>query len=195
MFDKIKGMANKAAENVQGKNEDNIEQKIDNDENTVENTESGEVQKESALSGAFSKTMSTATKSIIQSAKESVKDFSIMDKVNAFCAKSVELVTDVDKYLSANNSPYEVSTFKVNASAGLHAGMSLDINFAKTAVAKTVKQNSDQFLQIINPKTNNSFKIPRTSVSGKLQAKVKDPSSGEILLVDTTSGKVIENNT
>lgn len=180
MLNKIKGMTTKT---------DSEASKVQNDESTVQvdGEEQSVVAKESFFGGAMSKTMSG-----VQSAKDSLKDFSIMDKVNSFCAKSVDIVTTIDQHLAATNSVYEVGNFKVNASAGLSAGMSLDINFIKTPAAKALKQTNDKFLQITNPKNNNTFKIPRAAVAGKSQAKVKDPTTGEIIMVNTTTGKVIE---
>jgi len=128
--------------------------------------------------------------------KDIFKDFSIINKIKEFSSNAVHMVAELDEHLVDTNSSYEVGDFRVTANIGVVAGMSLDIRFIKTQTAKSVSQKKNQLLSITNPKTGKEFKVARLSLAGKNQAKVRDPESGDILLIDSKTGKVIssENN-
>lgn len=127
----------------------------------------------------------------VTSAKDSLKDFSIIGKIKDFSSNAVNMVAELDEYLTETNSAYEVGDFRVSANIGVVAGMSLDIRFIKTQTAKSISHEMSKLLTVINPNTGKDFRIPRLSLAGKSQAKVRDPNTNEIFLIDVKTGEVI----
>ncbi len=125
---------------------------------------------------------------------EKIQNIDIMGKLKGFVEKSVALVSEIDEHLNSNNSMYQVDDFRINGSFGLKAGMTLDIHFVKSQVGKAISVERSKNLVITNPKTGKSFKIARMAVATKEKARIKDPSSGEVLLIDTKTGAIIDEN-
>lgn len=125
------------------------------------------------------------------SSKDAFKDFSVIGKIKDFSTRAVDMVAELDEHLNSSNSAYEVGDFRVNANLGVVAGMSLDIRFIKTQTARSISQSKSQFLSITNPQTGKEFKVGRVSLAGKAQAKVRDPETKDILLIETKTGNVI----
>jgi len=123
--------------------------------------------------------------------KDVFKDFSIISKIKDFSSNAVHMVTELDEHLVDTNSSYEVGDFRVTANIGVVGGISLDIRFIKTQTAKSVSQKKNQLLSIVNPKTGKEIKVSKLSLSGKKQAKIRDPETGDIFLIDSKTGKVI----
>jgi hypothetical protein len=139
-------------------------------------------------------------KDSIDETKELVKDFGI-DKVKEFAVNATTIVSEIDTYLLDKNLPYEVGSFRVSANMGVMAGMILDIQFSKTLNAKKNSFDSRTAneknlpsinVDITNPNTGKSYKIPRASLANKEQAKIKDPETGQILVIDVKTEKVIK---
>jgi len=124
--------------------------------------------------------------------KESIDDFSLTGKVKDFSFNAVNLVSDIDTHLLEKNSRYEVASFRVSGNLSLMGGMTLDIQFTKTAGEKEVSKERSSYLSVTNPSTGKSIKIPKSQIGTKKQVKVKDSETGEVLLVDIASGKVIQ---
>jgi hypothetical protein len=194
MFDKIKDMANKVSTGIKQELSP-----IDADlgmgsscaESEIKTTANQSEESSSVVGGFFDSAVSSASKTF-KSATDSIKDFSIMDKVKTFSEKSVEVVASIDQHLTDTQSPYEVSNFRVSSRMGFQTGLSLDIQFAKSQTARALKFEKEKYLEIISPITKKPFKILRNSVFGKKTARVKDPSNGEILLIDASTGKILE---
>lgn len=127
----------------------------------------------------------------MSSVKGNLKDLSIFDKLKDFSSNAVNIVTELDEHLQNTNSFYEVADFRVNANVGLRAGMSVDIHLVKSQTAKIISQDRTKMLLVKNPRTGKEFKVDRVLLANKKQAKVRDPESGEILLIDTKSGEIV----
>ena len=124
--------------------------------------------------------------------KDSIKDFSALSKVKSFTAASVKMVEEIDEELMTTNSQYEINNFRVSATAGISAGMTLDIHFVKNQGAKEVAQNASRFLIVKNPETGSTIKVPKTALVNKDTAKVKDPKTEEILTINAKTGEIIK---
>jgi len=111
----------------------------------------------------------------------------LASKINGFASSATAIVESIDQELREKGSAYEVGYFRVMGNVGLNAGMTLDIHFAKTAFAK----EAGMFLVVTNPRTERPLRIPRNSLEGREQAKIRDPETGEILLIDTRSGRIL----
>jgi len=122
---------------------------------------------------------------------KSVKDFSLTDKVKSFSIKAVETVEELDLELARTNSSYEINDFRVSSTAGMAAGMTLDIHFVKNQGAKDVSSKRSQFLMVENEKTGSIIQVPKTSLINKESAKIKDPKTGEILTINAKTGEII----
>jgi len=168
MFDKIKDAANK--------NYSSLEDKASNLK--VEMSE-----KNDELSASISEKITTT--------KKSFNDLSVLAKIKEFTSSSVHTVEEIDKELLEANSQYEINNFRVSATAGVTAGMTLDIHFVKTQTAKEVAKEMSKFLVVKNPKTGSTIKIPRTALANKEFAKVKDPSTNEVLTINTKTGQIV----
>jgi hypothetical protein len=125
-------------------------------------------------------------------AKDALGDLNLTKKVKDFSINAANIAAEIDEYLLESNSPYEVSTFRVSANLGVTAGMTLDMHFAKTPFAKKFSAAKSEHMVIKNPTTEKHFKVPRESLLGADQAKVRDPLTGDIFLISTFDGKVIE---
>ncbi len=128
----------------------------------------------------------------IKQSKEMIDEFSLSGKVKDFTLSSVKVAQEIDAELQKENCQYEVNNFRVSASAGMMAGMTLDLHFTKTPGAKKISEQESKYLSIINPGTGKPLKVLRSAVHGKDTVKLKDPDTGEVLVADTTSGKVLE---
>jgi hypothetical protein len=141
-------------------------------------------------------------KDSIDETKGLVKDFGV-DKVKEFAVNASTIVSEIDTYLLEKNSPYEVGSFRVSANMGVMAGMILDIQFSKTLNAKKNSFDSRAAIEnkstlpslnidITNPTTGKSYKVPRTALVNKEQIKIKDPATGQLLVIDVKTEKVIK---
>jgi hypothetical protein len=147
-------------------------------------------------------------KNSLDETKESIKDFGV-DKVKDFALNATIIVGEIDAFLLEKNLPYEVGNFRISANMGVMAGMILDINFSKTLNAKknsfetresrsTTNENNpnsqqeSKTISITNPSTGKSYKIPRASLAGKEQAKIRDPETRQLLVIDVESEKVVK---
>lgn len=128
----------------------------------------------------------------LKQSKEAINEFSLSNKVKDFTLASVRLAQEVDSELHKNNYQYEVNDFRVSANAGVVAGMTLDLHFTKTPGAKKVSEQESKFISITNPGTGKSMKVLRSAVHGKDSIKLKDPDTGETLVADTITGKILE---
>lgn len=122
--------------------------------------------------------------------KESIDDFSLTGKVKEFSFSAVNIVSDIDSHLLEKNSRYEVASFRVSGNLSIMGGMTLDIQFSKTAGEKDISKERSSFLSVTNPSTGKLIKIQKSQIGTKKQVKVRDPSTDEVLLVDIASGKV-----
>jgi hypothetical protein len=125
-------------------------------------------------------------------AKDALGDLNLTNKVKDFSIDAANIASEIDEYLLESNSPYEVSTFRVSANIGVTAGMTLDMHFSKTPYAKKFSSAKAEHMVIKNPTTEKHFKVPRESLLGADQAKVRDPLTGDVFLIRTFDGKVIE---
>ena len=123
---------------------------------------------------------------------EKVKDVNVFDKVKSFTTASVKTVEEIDAHLVHNRSIYEINNFRVSSTAGVTAGMTLDIHFVKNARAKELATELSKFMTVTNPKTGSKIKVPLAALDGKEQAKIKDPKSGEVLTIDAKTGEILE---
>ncbi|NVK31745.1 MAG: hypothetical protein HWE20_12120 [Gammaproteobacteria bacterium] len=119
------------------------------------------------------------------------KELNVFDKVKSFTSASVKTVEEIDAHLLATRSPYEINNFRVSSTAGVTAGMTLDIHFIKTAGAREVASAQSKYLVVVNPSNGNKIKVPVTALTGRDTAKVKDPDTGEVLEFSTKTGAVI----
>ncbi|MBH0027554.1 hypothetical protein I6F53_11215 [Pseudoalteromonas sp. SWN29] len=124
--------------------------------------------------------------------KENLKDFSALSKVKDFTTASVKTVEDIDAELIASNSQYEINNFRVSATAGVTAGMTLDIHFVKNQGAKELSQNASRFLIVKNPNTGSVIKVAKAALANKETVKIKDPKTEEVLTINAKSGKIID---
>lgn len=102
--------------------------------------------------------------------------------------EGVRAVESIDAELAKTNSAYEVGYFRVMGSATVVGGVTLDIHFVKTAIAKQRFSN----LIVKNPGTGKEIAIPRAATFGKKQVKVRDPDTGEILVIDVAEATVLK---
>jgi len=128
----------------------------------------------------------------LKQSKEALDEFSLSNKVKDFTLASVRLAQEIDNELHKENYQYEVNDFRVSANAGVVAGMTLDLHFTKTPGAKRVSEQESKFISIQNPGTGNTMKVLRSAVHGKDSIKLKDPDTGETLIADPATGKVLE---
>jgi hypothetical protein len=127
----------------------------------------------------------------VKNMKGSINDFSVLDKLKEYSTSAVQMVGELDENLCSSNSPYEVGYFRVSGNISITGGMTLDIYFTKTQTAKSISQESSKLLTIINPNTQRGFKISRLSLAGKKQAKVRDPLTKEIFIINSKTGEVL----
>lgn len=127
----------------------------------------------------------------LKQSKDALDEFSLAGKVKDFTLASVKVAQDIDAELQKDNYQYEVNNFRVSASAGMMAGMTLDIHFTKTSGAKKISEEASKYLAVVNPNTGKALKVLRTAIIGKETIKMKDPETGEVIIADS-SGKVIE---
>lgn len=120
------------------------------------------------------------------------KDFSVFDKVKGFTASAVKTVEEIDSHLLNTRSQYEINNFRVSSTAGVTAGLTLDIHFTKNSVSKELAAAQSKFLTVVNPKSGAQIKVPVTALAGKETAKIKDPNTGEILEINTKTGEIIK---
>jgi len=113
--------------------------------------------------------------------------FDILGKVKNFASSAAEIAKSIDEDLNAKGSAYEIAYFRVMGNVSVVGGLTLDIHFTKTALAK----ESDIFLVVINPHTGGPIKIPKKSLMGMEKAKVKDMQTGEVFLIDARNGKIL----
>ena len=125
-------------------------------------------------------------------AVKSVKEFSIMDKVKEFTVASATTVESIDQHLLSSQSQYEINTYNVSSTAGVTAGMTLNIHFTKNSGAKDLANERSKYLILKNPVTGSEIKVARVSVADKSTAKVKDPKDGSIVTFDTKTGAIID---
>lgn len=163
------------------------------------------IEKTEDLKRAISEQLSAATEKVsnatvalkvdlekkAESAKESFDDFSVAGKVRDASFNAVNIVSEIDQHLLEKHSPYEVATFRVTTTIGVILGVSLDIQFTKTTGAKAISQERSSYLVVTNPSTGQTIKVPRVQIGNKKQVKAKDPSTGEVLVVDVATGAVI----
>jgi hypothetical protein len=173
MFDKFKNITSPSqqAETVIGT------------QSGAESTEKGDMSTFDMLTGKVS--------SAISGTKNIVNDLNMMNKIQDFTKNAVKVVSELDDHLTRSNSSYEISSFRVVASVTVTGGMTLDISFLKNPMAKALSQETAKNVSVINPKTGKSFKVPRIALAGKEKAKIKDPETGEILIIDAKTGAVI----
>ena len=129
MFDKLKESANKNIHSLSEKSQEvsiNLKEKGDG--------------------------LTLAVKQKAVDTKDSIKDFSTLSKVKEFTSAAVKTVEEIDAELIACNSQYEINNFRVSGTAGVTAGMTLDIHFVKNQGAKELSQNASRFLIVKNPK-------------------------------------------
>ena len=129
------------------------------------------------------------SESITESVKDKIPDIASSSFVADFSKKAAKMIEDIDAHLTQTNSSYEISSFRVAANASIVGGVNLDITFTKSAVARTISNERRNELEVTNTKTSKTFRISRTACAGKDFVKVKDPSSGEVLIVDTRTGQ------
>ncbi|AFM26181.1 hypothetical protein [Desulfomonile tiedjei] len=111
----------------------------------------------------------------------------MLDAMKASALSLANTAAEIDAELRDRNSPYEVAFYRVSGSLTLVGGVTFDIHFTKTSLAK---QESD-FIVIINPRTDSQIRVPRKALAGRETAKVRDPETGEILTVDVGTRTVI----
>ncbi|MBQ4836901.1 MULTISPECIES: hypothetical protein [Pseudoalteromonas] len=124
-------------------------------------------------------------------AKDNLKDISVMNKVKDFTKASVKTVEDIDNDLLASNSQYEINNFRVSATAGVTAGMTLDIHFVKNQGAKEIAQKASRFLIVVNPDTGSKIQVPRSALVNKETAKIKDPKTEAVLTINAKTGAIL----
>lgn len=115
----------------------------------------------------------------------------IFGKLKSVTRTSVNLVEELDKELVESDSQYEIMDFKVKGNASVVGGVSLDIHFVKTPAARSLSDIKARTLVVTHPDTNKKVNVPKTSLVGQKKAKIKDPHSGDILLIESDTGKVV----
>jgi DNA helicase TIP49 (TBP-interacting protein) len=115
----------------------------------------------------------------------------IFGRLTGFTKKSVHLVEELDKELVESQSQYEIMDFKVKGNASVVGGVSLDIHFVKTPAARALSDIKARMLVVIHPDTKQKINIPKTALVGQKKARVKDPNTGDILLIESETGKVL----
>ena len=125
------------------------------------------------------------------SAKDSVEGFSLSKSVKDFAVKSVHVVSEIDAELTKDKSIYEVASFRVMANAGVVAGMTLDISFSKTTVAKQISNEKRSSLEIKHPITGRIMKVLRSAFGEKEISLIRDPVTGDILEVNVNTGEAV----
>ncbi|MBM3300382.1 MAG: hypothetical protein FJY85_10545, partial [Deltaproteobacteria bacterium] len=95
-----------------------------------------------------------------------------------------DVTADIDAELKKNNSPYEVAFYRVSGNLTVVGGVTFDIHFTKSSVAK----EEAEFLVLINPRTQKQLRIPRKALIGREYAQVRDPDTQEVLRVDVKNG-------
>jgi len=134
------------------------------------------------------------SESITDSVKEKIPDLASSTFVADFSKKAAKMIEDIDAHLTQTNSSYEISSFRVAANASIVGGVNLDITFTKSAVAKNISNERRNELEVTNSKTGKTFRISRTACAGKDFVKVKDPNTGEVLTVDTRTGRATQSD-
>lgn len=124
-----------------------------------------------------------------------VSQFSIGNSVRDFAVKSASIVEEIDEQLTTRGASFEVASFRVAATASVIGGMTLDIMFSKTSVAKVATNERRQQLEVFNPATKQVIRILRSAFKGKEIAKVRDPVSGEVLQINVSTGEIIPSDT
>lgn len=104
--------------------------------------------------------------------------------------KAIPLVAEIEKSLLENNSSYQINEYSVRTTLGITLGTTLDIRFSKTPTAKAEADFQSKTVEIISP-SGNAFKVNRLDLLGKDVAKIRDPFSKEILLVNTKTLEVL----
>ena len=134
------------------------------------------------------------SESITDSVKEKIPDLASSTFVADFSKKAAKMIEDIDAHLTQTNSSYEISSFRVAANASIVGGVNLDITFTKSAVAKNISNERRNELEVTNSKTGKTFRTSRTACAGKDFVKVKDPNTGEVLTVDTRTGRATQSD-
>lgn len=122
----------------------------------------------------------------------SVTDIDLWEKVKKFTSKSAEIVEEIDQELAEKNSSYEIADYRVRGSLSVVGGMTLDIHFIKTPTARAISDCKAKSLTIIHPNSKKQFNVSKIALVGQDKAKVRCPHSGDILLIETETGKVVE---
>ncbi|AZZ97511.1 hypothetical protein [Pseudoalteromonas sp. R3] len=135
--------------------------------------------------------LSATIKQKANDARGSLKEISVMAKVKEFTKASVKTVEDIDAELLVSNSQYEINNFRVSATAGVTAGMTLDIHFVKNQGAKEIAQQASRFLIVHNPDTGSKIQVPRSALVNKEIAKIKDPKTEAILTINAKTGAIL----
>ena len=136
-------------------------------------------------------------KDSIGDTKDFVKDFGV-GKIKEFALDASSIVTEIDAHLLEKNLPYAVNNFRVSANVGVMAGMVLDIQFAKntntnSSIGTHNKSAVDSnTVDITNPNTGKLYKVPREHLVNKEKAKIKDPDTGELLIIDVKTRQITE---
>jgi hypothetical protein len=123
--------------------------------------------------------------------KESISDFSILDKVKDYSSRAVDMVGELDEKLAEKKSPYEVGYFRVSGNVSITGGMTLDIYFTKTQTAKSISHEKSKFVSVTNPNTGKSFRYPISLFAGKKEATVRDPLTKELFMVNSKTGDIL----
>lgn len=130
----------------------------------------------------------------VQGAAETVSQFSIGSAVKDFAVKSTQVVEQIDKELTNKNSIYEVASFRVGANAGVVGGMTLQIDFVKTAEAKNISNQRRAYLDLAHPNTGKIMRVLRSAFGDKEIAVIRDPSTGDLLEVDVGRSLILSIN-
>lgn len=154
-----------------------------------------ETEKKGWLKGRFESVVSKTQEHLTVKAEEYRQGLSqgrsvsgdLLNKVTSFASSAAEIAKNIDDDLRARGSAYEIGHFRVMGNLSVVGGLTLDIHFTKTAYAK----EDGMFLVVINPRTERPLKIPRNAIVGREQAKIRDPETGEVLLIDTRSGNIL----
>lgn len=120
-------------------------------------------------------------------AQDTRGSFDLISKVKNFASSAAEIAKSIDEDLRAKGSAYEIGYYRVMGNLSVMGGLTLDIHFTKTAFAK----EDAMFLVVIDPKTGQALRVPRKAIAGREQAQIRHPETGEVLLIDTRSGKIL----
>jgi hypothetical protein len=139
--------------------------------------------------------ISSTASTLIEDKKENIGnilDIEFTKRIKDFAKNASNIANEIDNHLEKIDSPYEVSSFRVNANIGLAVGMTLDMNFTKTAYAKQIRHENSSNIVIHDSMTDKSFKIPKNITLNQSQVKVKLPENNQIVTIDTNTLKIID---